>query len=221
MLKKLSNRLKGLANKDVRIDPSKFADPVAMDTEWGPLRQGGANFQTHRLIRVDRFRMEFRASMVAKLFSMIFLIVGLGITIGFSRQHFPDGRFSHSVHNLLPTSMGLLFAIAGGVLLYTITAPIVFDKQSEFFWKGRKTPRDTFDKKSLKKFAEFGEIHALQLISEHCRGNKSSYYSYELNLVLKDGKRINVVDHGNYDKLCEDAETLSQFLERPVWNGIG
>ncbi len=49
-------------------------------------------------------------------------------------------------------------------------------------------------------------------------GNKSSYYSYELNLVLDDGSRINVVDHGNLDRLRGDAQTLSRFLDKPVWD---
>ncbi|MDP6491172.1 MAG: hypothetical protein QGG69_05335 [Kiritimatiellia bacterium] len=59
-----------------------------------------------------------------------------------------------------------------------------------------------------------------QLLSEYCRSDKSSYYSYELNLVLQDGSRINVVDHGNKTKLREDAATLSEFLGRPVWDAI-
>ena len=46
-------------------------------------------------------------------------------------------------------------------------------------------------------------------------GSKSSYYSYELNLVLHDGSRINVVDQGNLKRLRSDANTLSQFLESP------
>ena len=61
-------------------------------------------------------------------------------------------------------------------------------------------------------------IHALQLVSEHVRGNKSSYWSYELNLVLGDGSRINVVDHGNLDQLRADAQTLAGFLNKPVWD---
>jgi hypothetical protein len=41
--------------------------------------------------------------------------------------------------------------------------------------------------------------------------------SYELNLVLKDGRRINVVDHGGADKIRTDAATLADFLGVPVW----
>ena len=52
----------------------------------------------------------------------------------------------------------------------------------------------------------------------HISGSKSSYTSYELNLVLDDGSRINVVDHGNLDRLRGDATTLSRFLSKPVWD---
>ena len=66
--------------------------------------------------------------------------------------------------------------------------------------------------------APLSSIHALQLLSEFISGSKNSYYSYELNLVLHDGSRINVVDHGNLERLRSDASTLSQFLGKPVWD---
>ncbi len=66
--------------------------------------------------------------------------------------------------------------------------------------------------------APLSSIHALQLLSEFVSGSKNSYHSYELNLVLNDGSRINVVDHGNLERLRADASTLSQFLDKPVWD---
>ena len=42
--------------------------------------------------------------------------------------------------------------------------------------------------------------------------------SYELNLVLQDGERLNVVDHGSFDVLREDAAKLGEFLGVPVWD---
>ena len=66
--------------------------------------------------------------------------------------------------------------------------------------------------------APLSSIHALQLLSEFVSGSKSSYHSYELNLVLNDGSRINVVDHGNLDRLRSDANTLSRFLDKPIWD---
>jgi len=58
----------------------------------------------------------------------------------------------------------------------------------------------------------------LQLLSEYVSGDKSSYYSYELNLVLDEASRINVVDHENLEQLRGDARTLAQFLDKLLWD---
>lgn len=205
MFEKLALKLQSPASKGNPFDPSRLGDPIAMQTDWTPAKSGGANFRTHKVVKANANRLEFRASMGAILFYLVFLLAGLGVLIGFSASRFSSGRFAFDMNTLMPLLIGLAFAVAGGCMLYFGTAPIVFDKRNGFFWNGRKTPDEVFDKKTLKHFAELKEIHALQLISEHCSGNKSSFYSYELNLVLEDGKRINVVDHGNQVKLREDA----------------
>lgn len=38
--------------------------------------------------------------------------------------------------------------------------------------------------------------------------------------VFKDASRYNVIDHGHKASLIEDAVTLSNFLEVPLWNKI-
>jgi hypothetical protein len=65
---------------------------------------------------------------------------------------------------------------------------------------------------------EAPEGASFALWSEFVSGSKNSYHSYELNLVLNDGSRINVVDHGNLERLRSDASTLSRFLDKPVWD---
>jgi len=82
------------------------------------------------------------------------------------------------------------------------------------------SPDQVFNKDLIKHLAPLDQVHALQLVSEYCSGNKSSYYSYELNLVLKDGRRVNVIDHGNINRIRQDAQTLSNFLGKPVWNAL-
>ena len=59
----------------------------------------------------------------------------------------------------------------------------------------------------------------MQLTSEE-GGTDFTYYSYELNLVLVNGQRINAVDHSKLEKLREDAATLSRFLGKPVWDAL-
>lgn len=220
MFKKLWQKLRGMAASPSEFDPSCFDDPIAMQTDWTPAKGGGANFGTHKLVEVNSHRMEFRASIGAMLFYLIFLLVGLGVMIGFGAARLSAGEFSFNTDTIVPLLIGLVFATAGGCLLYFGTAPIVFDTKKESFWKGRRGPDEVSGRDSLKHFAELDDIHALQLIKEYCRSDKTSYYSYELNLVLKNGKRINVVDHGNEGKLRDDADTLAAFLDKPIWDAI-
>lgn len=63
-MNKLINVLKAaMAKRAVSpMDPGKFRDPIALQTEWLPLKQGGANFGTHRMVKVSNTRYEFCAS---------------------------------------------------------------------------------------------------------------------------------------------------------------
>jgi hypothetical protein len=213
-------KLQGLAAERKTFDPSSLGDPIAMQTEWTPAKGGGASFRTHNLVEIDTNRMEFKASIGARLFYLVFMLMGIVAIIIFLFAKSSSGEFSFSTDIILPMLIGLVFVIAGGCMFYFDTSPIVFDKYKGSFWKGRKAPDEVSDRKEIKYFTELENIHALQLVSEYCHGNKSSYYSYELNLILKNGSRINVVDHGNPAKLREDAQKLSVFLGKPVWDAI-
>jgi hypothetical protein len=221
MIEKLLEKLQNLVRTRSAFDPSQLGDPLALQTNWTPAKGGGSSFRTHKLIEVNPNRLEFRASVGALLFYLIFLLVGVGVSFGITYSKLSSGRFSWNMETIMPLLLGLVFASIGGGMFFFGTTPIVFDKREGYFWKGRKDPAELFDKTSLKNLAKLDEIHALQLIAEYCRGNKSSFYSYELNLVLQDGQRINVVDHGNPAKLQEDAATLSAFLKKPIWDAIG
>lgn len=221
LIKQLLQRIQNLAagGRDA-FDPSVFNDPLATQTDWVPAKSGGANFRTHNLVTVSPDRLEFRASIAAKLFGMLFLLAGLGVMVGFSAVNIQSGRAAFNMETVFPVIFGAIFTCVGAAVLYFFTQPVVFDRKKGFFWKGRTAPDEVLRKDSIKHFAELDRIHALQLLSEYCRGNKSSYYSYEINLVLTDGNRINVVDHGNAQKIREQAETIAEFLKKPVWDAI-
>jgi hypothetical protein len=161
--------------------------------------------------------VEFRPTVGYRLFAAVFLLPGLGL-FGFMVTQLaadPNGRFNLGLW--IPLALGGVFGAVGGYLLYSGTIPTVFDKQRGLFWKSRVTPSNS-TAATEPNYVILDQIHALQMISEHCSGNKSSFYSYELNLVLHDGRRVNVVDHGNRRRLLEDATTLSTFLCRPLWD---
>lgn len=49
---------------------------------------------------------------------------------------------------------------------------------------------------------------------------KKPYYTQELNLVLKNGKRLTVLSHADKVRIREDAKELAEFLDIAVWDAI-
>jgi len=219
MMKPALRRMLGLTTGQTPIDPAKFGDAVALKTEWTPATRGGTNFRTHRFIQTDIARVEFRASASAKIFYSFFGLVGIGCGALFLLG--PRAPSAITIDAIMPIFVGVLFACMGGFMLFRGTTPIVFDKGVGYYWRGRKGPKDVIEVSSLKNCVLLEQIHAIQLVSEWVRGGKTSYYSYELNLVLEDATRKTVIDHGNLLRLREDAKKLSDFLGKPIWDAIG
>ncbi len=211
-----------------------------------PIVAGGASFCTHKLQRVCDSRFEFRATVGVKLFSLFFLLAGLALLAGAALVEATNGRLGLLL-------LGPVFGVAGAGLLYHHTRPIVFDKGSGYFWKGRKDPRRASLPGQAAHFTRLGDIQGIQLVLERCDSQSSldatpgsvscvvrllskfcqatsfggedhddrcHYYSYELNLVLQNGTRVNVIDHGNRERILADAQTLAAFLGVSVLNEI-
>jgi hypothetical protein len=191
------------------FEPASLHDPVALTTEWTPCKAGGASFRTRVLIQYSPQRVGFRPTLGAVLFFAVFAFVGAGVLMGAlnatlsAKSDAPVGFLS---------LFGLVFAGAGVAGLYFGTRPIVFDRALGLFWNAWKTPRPGVG-------VELTSIHALQVISEYCSG-KSSFYSYELNLVLNDGSRLNVVDHGDLSRIRSDGDALARFLGVKLWDPV-
>lgn len=218
MFAKLVEKLKKLANVRPPIDGAHFGDPVAVRTAWSPLEGGGTSFCTHRLAELPPARVEFHATGGAKAFAGVF--AGLGATVvvlgpvGLLAAGEPLGLVTVG----MPVLFGGVFLAVGGWMWRSFTTPIVFDKGPGWFWRGRQEPYQVFDKTELSCATELEHIHALQIIAERCTSDKSHYMSYELNLVLKDGARLCVVDHGKLVQVRSDAAKLAQFLDVPLWD---
>ena len=211
-LPRMLQRLQNMQNSQNIFDPSQFGDPIATQTNWKPAIGGGSNFRTFKLVKVNPYRVEFKTTIVAILFSLIFALPGIGLLLFL----IPIVDWSSIDSGIIIGSLlGLIFASLGGYMFYKQMLPIVFDKNEGFFWKGRKPQAEMFTYEATARHARLELVHALQIVAEYIRG-KNDFYSYELNLVLKNGKRINVVDHGNRNKLVEDAGVLAEVLGIPV-----
>lgn len=207
---------KALNTQDVQ--QKKFNDPVASKISWLPLKRGqGANIKTRKLVRTSSQRLEFKKTLTMSilawftiaiaLFTWGIIFVEIELSISFIQEE----------PKIIPALIApALFFLGGLYLIGKSNAIRAFDKRLGYYIYSKvhlisKNKRIGFDK-----------IYAIQLLSEYMPGghDTSSYLSYELNLILKDGTRVNVVDHGNRTSIVEDSKVLSRFLDVPLWNGI-
>ena len=211
----MAQNLQNLFSQRKPFDPSLFNDPVATQTEWNWLVSGGANFRTFKLVQVNTNLIKFRTTFGAVLFALLFLVVGLGLLVLIIWESYLT---AFTTELMVGIGMGLVFAGVGAYLLYRQILPIVFDKREGLFWKKRKPNSVMSLNDASEDCVHLEFIHALQIVAEFISGKNSNYYSYELNLVLKNGNRINVIDHGNKEKIEREAKVLSEFLKVPVWD---
>ena len=204
--------------RDERLRELFERDPIADQTKWSPLVSGGANFKTRELVQTQPDRLSFKATGSSKLFTAFF--VGLSLVTVLGGLAVEEGS--------ILLIIGSIFLIASIFLFRHSTQPIVFDQTLGLHWKGTLHPRDSAE--SASGATRFFDIHAIQIISELVRSSSSSstssrsrretryYYSYELNLVLKDGSRVNVIDHGDRQAVRADAAQVGAFIGVPVWD---
>lgn len=176
------------------FDPAVLKDPAALTADWKPLRPGGANFVTHRLVQAGDARMQMKPTLGLLLFGGLFFLVGVGISLGGVSQA-----------EWFMVVFGLPFAAVGAFVLWPKL--VVFDREGrKFTSKQQEVP--------------FTSIHALQLLAERVSSSEDpDFWSYELNVVLKSGERINVVDHAGLERIRGEARQLGALIGCPVWDG--
>lgn len=101
----------------------------------------------------------------------------------------------------------------------------VFDLNNKEFYKG-ETIADA--RNFGNNYATFNNIYGLQILKDiefteigtGATRRKQYYDVYELNLVLKNNRRINILCHSNLEQLLIDANKLSSLLNIPLMNEI-
>ncbi len=194
------------------IPPAGRHDPVGARAAWTPLKRHGSAFRSHHLRRDLDGRWVFKLRPEMKGVCAGFFVAGAVVISGAFLQA--------SDRAWLPLALGLVLIAAGGMMTWFATSPIVFDISRGYFHKGRKSPDRVLDRSRLKNHVDLKKVHALQLISKRVKRTRQPYTSYELNLVLTDGSRLNVVDHGSLSGIRKDAMTLAEVLRKPMWDAV-
>ncbi len=193
-------------------------DPVARQVSWAPLKRGGASFKTHRL-QFSEYLLTVERTGGFVVFALIFVVPGM-IALLFGAPYLLLVQKQY-----LPAIFMIVWgAIFGGVGLLLLKGGkrLTFDRSTGSWYRGKQPDPMSMSAPDREKHGRFEDIHALQLLRETVRssssnGGSSTYDSYELNLVFRDGERLNVMDHGNRESLEESARQLGAFLNVPVW----
>ena len=195
-----------------------FHHDLAHKTRWMPIKHGGSQFKNVKLVKKssDVLRYESTTSRIV----INVLIIGIPLVffmlsvVGVSLEQLD--KFTVFPGLLLP----LFLLVLGGFGLYNALMPNIFDKRLGLFYQSYRKPRLHTKASEHKNWIALDTIAALQIVEERVRTKNSSYKSYELNLVLEDGERFNVIDHGNYERIKDDAKTIADFLGIPYWDAI-
>lgn len=116
-----------------------------------------------------------------------------------------------------PILIATVFTVVGLTSYHFFTKPIVFDRQNGYFYRGKPRMAYGIIDPNDRSMVPLSSIHAIQVTRERVRGRNTSFVSYEINLVLRDKTRVNVVDHGNLDVVRTDSKQLGEYLGVPVW----
>ena len=215
---KVQQALKNVKNSNTLSEQKTtghFNDEIARKTQWSPIKSGGSNFKTHDLVKKSMSVLTYKMSTGAKLFSGFFGFIGVSMAVGGLYLVF----FQSNYVGLFLIMIGLMFAIVSFVIVISMASEIHLDRTIGMMYKGNNPPKlsGLHDKTDC---VYFSNIHAIQIIKEYIRSDKSCYYSYEINFVLNDASRVNLVDHGNYSQIAKDAKEISQFIGKPVWDAV-
>ena len=218
MIKKIIEKIKELNSKKmVELENFKkdLNDEIALKTDFTPLKRWWANFQTHKLIYDDFWNIILKSKLFFWLMFLIWFSSPLILTLINLKTDFNIELLTSE--NIINIIIWFIFFGLWLFVFYLTNNSKIFDFQNWYFYPLKYKKRiweyiNTDRKKD--KIIKISDIYALQIIKERVSWNKSSYNSYEINAILKDSSRINIIDHWSFINIKKDSEELSKKL----WN---
>jgi len=179
------------------------------------LEPGSGNYVTHTL-RETPERLEYRPATGVLIEIGILLLIGCVLAGYGAFCWYTDGLMDA----IVPLVGGGIFLSGGKSLgLRFLRKKAVFDREAGAFWRGKGNPARLLDPSRLDGYTPFGAIKAVQLLSLRIPspdGQGATRFNYEMNLLRKDGTRVNVINLPRRVRLLRDAEKIAAFLNVPV-----
>ncbi|MDD5213897.1 MAG: hypothetical protein PHG82_05715, partial [Candidatus Gracilibacteria bacterium] len=197
-------------------------DEIVKKSSFIPIKRGGTNIKSHDLIIDNNGNYLFK---VKGFFPIVFLAmfsIPLIATIITLLKDLSVGGLNIDFGSYIGQIIfSLLFLTPALILFYFLYRSYIFDFQNGYFYDtrlGKKLFELLNNEKYKTKIIPIKEIHSLQIVSERVHGKNTSYTSYELNIILKDSSRVNIIDHGNLEEIRKNASELSAKLGVKVYD---
>ncbi len=204
---------------------SSINDSIVKNSSFQPLKWWWSNFKTHKLIIDTYWNIIFKVwTLFPTIFVWIFsipIVITLIIFFSYIISNFNNLNTTELINYVFPILLFSSFSIPIGIIFYFLFVSKIFDFQNWYYYNLRyqKNIYSLLNNEKYKnKIIAINQIHALQIIKERVQSKNSSYYSYELNLILKDSNRMNVIDHGNLETIRQNAEQLANRLWVKIWD---
>lgn len=162
-----------------------------------PLLKDGPKFLSHVIVIKDNVAY-LKPTLSAMLFCIVYIVVG-AFLIGLAAYLL----FVSTKYDLVifVSGFGVAITTFGLTLIQPFLGRASFNKDLGIFYNHKD--RDV----KLRNIASLN-INSKVIQSKHAL----SYQCWELNLLTKHGRRINILNHNNKPQLLQDAELLASFL---------
>jgi hypothetical protein len=189
---------------------SEFNTETALKTSWAPFTENTFSVVQQELNVISPTRMEFLATQSGK--SMVYMTIGAALLSLIAAIMITLADLEDSPAFIF-WGFGLMALPVGIIMLKAQLAPKILDLKQGYYWKGMKGHEKAREK------CRIADIGIIQVLSEYIHADnmdssvkRKDPYKYEINLVLNDAKRINLVKSSDLKQIRLDAEKLSDFL---------
>ncbi|WP_299878942.1 hypothetical protein [uncultured Cocleimonas sp.] len=160
--------------------------------------QKGPKFRSHKVIFEENVA-DLKPTMSSLWFCLVYIVVGLFLLMLAAIVY----------HNKKQLDFTLFLGGIGiAILTFGITLVMPFVKQVTF-----DKDRGTF-KNNIDRAVKLENIITFQILNKMVTSKHGlSYPCYELNMLTKNGRRINVLNHNDIEQLTSDAQMLAEFLD--------
>ena len=185
-------------------DLDRFNDDFAKSIAWTPIVKSRirTSFSTKRLVKSKDNIVSFKPSIQFLLFNTFFIGVPSIILV----KSLIMNNFNYDDKWLIILFLSVFILLGITYLLWGLK-PISFDLNIRRFIK--YTFQGGYEKISI------DDIYALQMI-EDMSSQDETYY--ELNLVMKNQNRINIICHNDDKAIRKQAKELSKIVSIPFWD---